>query len=277
MIAPARCALAAAAALALSGLTAGTATATGVDVVGSYTCVTSTGRTVPVGVHFGGGLPDDVGPNGVSYAQPALVDLDLDITSLVSGRVDDDSTAVVEAWTTGPDKKQTQGHLRFAATRDTPWLHAAGGLDALYLNPAGTYRIHLGAVSMSLRPKAADGSALPAVDARCTPSTGDSLVLGSLQSFGLIADRPLRPYSLAVVSATATTATLTWEANRWWNPTAYYEVYVNDTVVAKPVDKQVVLTGLVPDGQYRVKVVTRDTTGSASLKSAGLVFSTSPA
>ncbi|HEX7305840.1 fibronectin type III domain-containing protein [Lentzea sp.] len=273
----ARPALVVAAALALSGVTAGSAAAAGVDVVSSYTCVTSTGQTVPVGVHFGGGLPDDVGRNGVSYAQAAFVDLDLDIASLVSGRVDGDSTAVVEAWTTGPDKKQVQGHLQFAATQDTPWLHAAGGLDALYLNPAGTYQVRLGAVSMSLRPKASDGSALPPVDARCTPAGGDSVVLGSIQSFGLIADRPLRPYSLAVTSATATTATLTWEAERWWKPTAYYEVYVNDTVVAKPVDKQVTLTGLVPDGQYRVKVVTRDTTGSASLKSAGLVFSTEPA
>jgi len=277
MMIPARPALVVAAALALSGAAAGTAAAAGVDVVGSYTCVTSTGRSVPVGVHFGGGLPDDVGTNGVSYSQYSYVDLDLDITSLVSGRVDGDSTAVVQASAVGPTTKQGQGHLKFAATQDAPWLHAAGGLAPLYLNPAGSYQVRLGTVSMSLRPKASDGSPLPRVDAQCTPNTGDSVLMGSIQSFGLTADRPLRPTDLTVTATTATTATLTWQANRWWFPTAYYQVYVNDTVVATPVDKQVTLTGLVPDGQYRVKVVTRDTTGSASLKSEGLVFNTGPA
>jgi hypothetical protein len=262
MMIPARPALVVAAALALSGAAAGTAAAAGVDVVGSYTCVTSTGRSVPVGVHFGGGLPDDVGTNGVSYSQYSYVDLDLDITSLVSGRVDGDSTAVVQASAVGPTTKQVQGHLKFAATQDAPWLHAAGGLAPLYLNPAGSYQVRLGTVSMSLRPKASDGSPLPRVDAQCTPNTGDSVLMGSIQSFGLTADRPLRPTDLTVTATTATTATLTWQANRWWFPTAYY---------------QVTLTGLVPDGQYRVKVVTRDTTGSASLKSEGLVFNTGPA
>ncbi|ACU37278.1 hypothetical protein KCV87_03185 [Actinosynnema pretiosum subsp. pretiosum] len=263
-------------ALLLTGALAGTASAAPAHLVTSYTCATSTGESVPVGVHFGGFLPDDVGalPNAVSYAQSAFVDLDLDITNLVDGRVDGDSTAEVRVSVTGPAAKQVTARLAFAPGQGWSWLHAAGGLTPLLLSPAGDYEVRLGDIALSLRPKADDGTPLPPLDALCTRDPGGGDLLGVIKSLAYVADRPLRPTSLTVTATTPTTATLTWEARSWWEPTADYDVHLDGARVATTTDRQVTLTGLTPDSQHRVKVLTRDVRGSTSLLSQGLVFAT---
>lgn len=270
---------AAVAALLLTGALAGTATAAPADLVTSYTCATSTGQTVPVGVHFGGFLPDDVGalPNAVSYAQTAFVDLDLDITNLVEGRVDGDSTATVAASITGPSPRQVSADLAFAPGEGWSWLHAAGALAPLRLDPPGLHEVRLGDIALSLRPKSDDGAPLPPLDALCTRVPGGNDLLGTIQSLGFIADRPLRPTDLTVTETTPTTATATWVGRSWWAATAGYDVYLDGALVTTTTDPQVTLTGLTPDRQHRLKVITRDVRGSTSLLSQGLVFATARA
>ncbi|GAA2689049.1 MULTISPECIES: DUF6801 domain-containing protein [Actinosynnema] len=271
-----RAATTAVAALLLTGALTPAATAAPADLVASYTCATSTGRTVPVGVHFGGLLPDDVGalPNAVSYAQTAFVDLDLDITNLVEGRVDGDSTARVDVSITGAATRQVRADLTFAPGQGWSWLHAAGGLAPLRVDPPGNHEIRLGDITLSLRPKADDGAPLPPLDALCTRTPGGDDLLGVVQSLAYIADRPLRPTDLTVTATTPTTTTVTWVGRSWWTATAGYDVHLDGALVTTTTDPQVTLTGLAPDSQHRLKVVTRDVRGSTSLPSQGLVFAT---
>ncbi|QFZ19083.1 fibronectin type III domain-containing protein [Saccharothrix syringae] len=275
-------------ALALLGVTApGGASAAPAELGLDYTCATSLGPRVPVRVQVRAGLPDEVSgqPNTVAYYEPAYVDVDLAFggaaaLGAAAVRIDGDSTATLGATFTGPGGTQAaEAALTFAPTKVTGGAvpRAAGGFPALYFHQAGQYAVHLGDLALSLRPERADGTPLGVVTATCSHDPAADDRLATLTSHSIIIERPVRPTQLRVTATTPTSASFSWYSSPWWFETAGYEIYLDDVKVAFVTEKQATLTGLAPDSQHRVKVVTRDVGGFSSTKSQGLVFATPPA
>lgn len=274
-------------ALFCTGAVTGVAGAAPVELGLDYTCTTSAGWDVDVRARVVGGLPDDVSgqPNTVPYSE--LGHLDVDLAVSVGGgalgafavRVDGDSTATLGATFVGPGQTQSAlASLSFAPTAVTgadAVLRAAGGFPGLRFN-AGDHAIHLDDLTLSLRPERLDGTPLGTVTATCAHDPAQDDRLGVLRSESIIIERPVRPSQLRVTAVTPTSVSLAWHATPWWFETRGYEVHLDGVQVAFVTEKQATLTGLAPDSQHRVKVVTRDLGGFASGKSPGLVFATPP-
>nr|WP_176960010.1 fibronectin type III domain-containing protein [Lentzea jiangxiensis] len=237
-----------------------------------------------------GGLPDEgAGLNTVARHEPAYIDVDLDLRELrpvltMAGgvRLDADSTATLDAHITGPDgTRTTQASFTVAPT----WLtttqgtavRAAGSFPVQFLTTQGYYDLHVDDLALTLRPERADGTPIGTVTASCSHDPAQNDLLGTVWSQSAVFERPPRPSGLRMVSTTPTSVTLTWEASSWWNPTLGYEVYLDGGHTGLVTEKQVTLTGLTPDRQHRVKVVTTDVQGIRSTMSQGLIFTMPPA
>lgn len=284
----------AAVALFCAGMTtagAQTASAAPVTVERDYTCAVASGPRLAVDVDVTLVLPKEptMGGGDIPYLESAFIDVNLAIggdwavpAARGGVRVDGDSTATLAASLVGPVTLQSRAALTFAPTWVTPSgdglpLIARGGFPGLQLYPAGGYAIHLGDLELSLRPERADGTALGTVTATCSPDPAQSGPVGTLTSESSIVEHPVRPSQLQVTALTPTSASLTWHAVPWWFDTRDYAVYLDGVPVTFVTQKQVTITGLAPDSQHRVKIVTRDMHGFSSPPSQGLVFATPPA
>ncbi|GAB2967062.1 DUF6801 domain-containing protein [Saccharothrix stipae] len=277
------------AALLCTGLVTGTASATPVVAELHYTCAVPSGPESVVDADVTLVLPDEgMGGGDVPYSEPAFIDVDLALGGDRAGlaarggmRLDGDSTATLAASFAGPVTLDSAATLTFAPTWITASggalpLTAAGGFPLLHFQRAGDYAIHLGELKLSLRPERADGTPLGTITATCTPDPGQAPV-GTLTSESSIIEHPVRPSQLRVTSLTPTSASLAWHAVPWWFETWGYEVYLDGALVSFVTDKQATITGLAPDSQHRVKIVTRDMRSFSSPPSQGLVFATPPA
>ncbi|WP_367129177.1 DUF6801 domain-containing protein [Saccharothrix sp. HUAS TT1] len=273
---------------ALAG-SAHTASATPVRSELDYTCAVESGPELVVRAGVTLVLPEEGMANGdVPYSEPAFIDVDLSLGAERTGlaarggvRLDGDSTATLAVGFVGPVTLESAAVLTFAPTWVTPSgdglpLTAAGGLPGLSFARPGDYAIHLGELNLSLRPERADGTPLGTVTATCAPDPAQGS-LGTLTSESSIIEHPVRPSQLRVTGVTPTSASLAWHAVPWWFDTWGYEVYLDGVKVAFATGKQATITGLAPDSQHRVKVVTRDVRGFSSPPSQGLVFATPPA
>lgn len=255
-----------------------------------YTCAVASGPRVAVAADVTFVLPKEGMVGGdVPHFEAAFIDVDLTLDIDRAGlggrggvRLDGDSTATLAATFTGPVTVRSQAALTFAPT----WVSAAGGglpvtvaggFPALYLQQAGAYAIDLGDLALSLRPERADGTPLATINATCSPDPGQSTRIGTLTSEPSIVEHPVRPSQLRVTAVTPTSVSLAWYATPWWFDTIGYDVNLDGVNVAFVTDKQATITGLAPDTQHRVKIVTRDTHGFPSPPSQGLVFATPPA
>ncbi|MFE2757371.1 DUF6801 domain-containing protein [Actinosynnema sp. NPDC059335] len=281
------------AALLGAGVPTGSAHAAPSRTVGlevDYTCAVASGPRVAVAADVTFVLPKEGMSGGdVPHFEAAFIDVDLELDVDRAGlgghggvRLDGDSTATLAASFSGPVTVQSQAALTFAPT----WVSAsggglpvtaAGGFPALYLQQAGAYAIDLGDLALSLRPEKADGTPLGTIDATCSPDPAQSRRIGTLTSESSIVEHPVRPSQLRVTAVTPTSVSLAWYATSWWFDTRGYEVYLDGVNVAFVTDKQATITGLAPDAQHRVKIVTRDAYGFSSPPSQGLVFATPPA
>ncbi|NUT91034.1 MAG: fibronectin type III domain-containing protein [Saccharothrix sp.] len=270
---------AAVAAVLSGGVAVGTASAGTVGLGLDYTC----GPGIVVHADVTAVVPDEGMAGGnVPYLEPAYIDVDVAFTldrAPVGVRIDGDSTASLAATVVGPaGTTATAAALSFAPTLLTSsggLVKAAGGFPALTVYPSGSYAIHLGDLTLSLRPERADGTpAGPAVTATCRHSGPDLLTV--VKSESTIVEHPVRPSQLQVTAVTPTSVSLSWYSTSWWFPTIGYDVFLDGVKVAFVTDKQATLTGLGPDTQHRVKVTTRDSHGFSSPKSQGLVFATPP-
>ncbi|MGM1064710.1 DUF6801 domain-containing protein [Saccharothrix sp. Mg75] len=265
----------------------GAATASPAALDLDYTCATSLGPDVPVRARVTIGLPDEVfdRPGTIGYVDSAFLDADVELSAAgVAGaarvRVDGDSTATLGATFTVPGGTQTsRATLTFAPTTVTgpgDVLRAAGGFPVMSFYRAGDHAVHLDDLTLSLRAERPDGTALGTVTATCAHDPAQDDVVGTLRSENIIIERPVRPSQLALTATTPTSATLTWYASPWWFDTWGYEVHLDGAQVAFVTERRATLTGLAPDSQHRVKIVTRDVHGFPSAKSQGLVFATPP-
>ncbi|XVS67340.1 DUF6801 domain-containing protein [Actinosynnema sp. CA-299493] len=282
----------AAVALFCAGVSTGTAHAASGTPVGlalDYTCAVASGPELTVTADVTFVLPDEGMAGGdVPHYEPAFIDVDLALGGDRAGlaarggvRLDGDSTATLAASFTGPVTVRSEAVLAFAPTWVTASggglpLAAAGGFPALLLQQAGDYAIHLGDLALSLRPERADGTPLGTITATCTPDPAQSALLGTLTSESSIVEHPVRPSRLQVTAVTPTSVSLSWHAVPWWFETWGYEVHLDGVKVAFVTGKQATITGLAPDSQHRVKIVTRDVRSFSSPPSQGLVFATPP-
>lgn len=278
---------------------AGPAAAGPVEAGFDYRCALPNGHSLPVRAQVKGGLPDDTWkPNSTAYGDYTYIDVDVSLggdpavlgNGLSGGpgnglggglRIDGDSTATLGATFDGPSGTHTaEAGLTFAPTRvggSGFSLRAAGGFPALmFFRRAGDHVIRLGDLELSLRPELADGRPLGTITTTCTLAPGQGDVLGTLWVEGIIIERPVRPTGLHVTASTPTTVTLAWQSVPWWFETRGHDVYLDGVKVAFVPEKQTTLTGLAPDSQHRVKIVTRDDRGFASSPGQGLVFATPP-
>ncbi|PSL44579.1 hypothetical protein B0I31_1283 [Saccharothrix carnea] len=279
-------------ALSCAGMSTGSAHAAPATPVGlelDYTCAVTSGPELVVEADVTFVLPKEgVAGGDIPYSEPAFIDVDLALGGDRAGlaarggvRLDGDSTARLAASFAGPVTLESEAVLAFAptwvtASGDGLPLVAAGGFPELRFDRAGAYAIHLGDLELSLRPERADGTPLGTITATCAPDPAQSGALGTLTSESSIIEHPVRPSRLQVTAVTPTSASLTWHAVPWWFDTWGYEVYLDGAKVAFTTAKQATITGLAPDSQHRVKIVTRDMRGFSSPPSQGLVFATPP-
>ncbi|QQQ79147.1 fibronectin type III domain-containing protein [Saccharothrix sp. 6-C] len=282
----------AAAALLCTGMSTGIAHAASGRPVGlelDYTCAVASGPQLTVAVDVTFVLPREGMVGGdVPHFEPAFIDVDLALGGDRAGlaarggvRLDGDSTATLAASFAGPVTLESEAVLAFAPTWVTASggglpLTAAGGFPGLSVQQAGDYAIHLGDLELSLRPERADGTPLGTITATCAPDPAQSTLLGTLKSEPSIVEHPVRPSQLQVTAVTPTSASLSWYAVPWWFETVGYEVHLDGVKVAFVTEKQATITGLAPDSQHRVKIVTRDLYNLSSPPSQGLVFATPP-
>lgn len=271
---------AAVAAVLSGGVAVGTASAGTVGLGLDYTC----GPGVVVHADVTAVVPDEgmVGGN-VPYLEPAYLDVDVTFAldrAPAGVRIDGDSTASLAATVVGPaGTTATAAALSFAPTLLTPSggpVKAAGGFPQLGLYPAGDYAIHLGDLTLSLRPEHPNGTPAGAATTVTCRHSGPNDLLTVVKSESSIIEHPVRPSQLQVTAVTPTSVSLSWYSTSWWFPTIGYDVFLDGVKVAFVTDKQATLTGLSPDTQHRVKVTTKDSYGFSSPKSQGLVFATPP-
>ncbi len=271
---------------------ADSATAAPVELGLDYRCAVGPGLELTVRAQVKGVLPDESiqgRVNTVPHYEPAFIDIDLtlggDGAALAAAgrglRIDGDSTATLGVTIVGPTvTRSAEAALSFAPTRITPSgglkLKAAGGFPALDFVQSADYAFHLDDLKLSLRLERADGTPLRTIDSTCTHDPGQNDKLATLTSEPSIVEHPVRPTELRVTASTPTSVSLAWHAVPWWFETAGYDVYLDGVKVAFVTEKAATLTGLAPDSQHRVKIVTRDRQGFSSPKSQGLVFATPP-
>ncbi|MEV0678615.1 fibronectin type III domain-containing protein [Actinosynnema sp. NPDC050436] len=280
--------------LLCSGLavaTGGTASAAPVTAGYDYLCALPTGQSLPVRADITAGLPDELSwrPNSAAYLDEQFIDVDvalsLDHKALTGGgaglRIDGDSTATFTTTFEGPSGPKTaEANLTFAPTRvgrGPLSLKAAGGFPALTLWRGGDHTLHPGDLRLTLRPELANGRPLGTITTTCTRAPGQTHVLGTLFVETIIMERPNRPTGVTMTALTPTSASITWQTQPWWYPDTAYEVYLDGAKVASVHEKSTTVTGLDPDTQHRVKIVTRSYFSLSSSPSQGLVFATPPA
>ncbi|NUT48663.1 MAG: fibronectin type III domain-containing protein [Saccharothrix sp.] len=252
-----------------------------------YACSVASGPRLTVQADITFVLPKEgMGGANIPHFEPAFVDVDLELGGDRAGlaasggvRLDGDSTATLATTFTGPETVESKATLTFAPTWVTASggglpLTAAGGFPALYLYQPGSYAMNLGALELSLRPERADGTPLGTITATCAPDPGQSHLMGTLISESSIIEHPVRPTELRMTAVTPTTVSLSWYSAPWWYETMGHQVYLDGVSVAFVTGKQATITGLTPDTQHRVKVVTVDRMGYSSPLSQGLVFAT---
>ncbi|MFC7613548.1 fibronectin type III domain-containing protein [Actinokineospora soli] len=110
----------------------------------------------------------------------------------------------------------------------------------------------------------------------CAPVPADD-VLGAMESENLIYEAPITPGNLRATAVTADSVSLEWTSSSWWYETAGHNVLVNGKLAAFEPGKSTTLTGLAPDTQYRIAVVTKDVLGNLSDRSFPVVVTTPPA
>ncbi|XVS67157.1 DUF6801 domain-containing protein [Actinosynnema sp. CA-299493] len=252
-----------------------------------YTCTTSAWPSAQLTVWVVGGLPNEgIGSNSAPTSQYFYIDVDLDlrelrpVLTLAEGvRLDGDSTAKLGARIVGPGgTRTTEASFTFAPkwlqTTQGTAARAAGSFPAQYLNTSGSYDVRVDDLTLTLRPKRANGTSLGTITASCTHDPAQNDLLGTVSLQGVIMERPPRPDGLTVVSTTPTSVTLTWRGYSWWNPIGGYDVYLDGDGghTGFVTQNQVTLTGLTPDTQHRAKVVSVDVQGIRSKMSQGLIF-----
>ncbi|MEU4804960.1 fibronectin type III domain-containing protein [Actinosynnema sp. NPDC023587] len=270
---------------------AGTASATPVEAGYDYRCALPNGHSLPVRAEITAGLPDDLPGrlNSMAYLDEYFIDVDVTLSldhSVLGGggggglRIDGDSTATLAMTFEGPSgTTTTEAGLTFAPTRvgrGPLSLKAAGGSPALSLRRGGDHTLHPGDLTLTLRPELANGRPLGTITTTCTRAPGQTHVLGSVFVQTIIMERPNHPTDLSVTALTPTSVAMAWKTQPWWYPDLGYEVYLDGTKVAFVQDHHATLTGLIPDTQHRLKIVTRGWFNLLSSPGEGMVFATPP-